>query len=135
LTIGGFPINIKQMYIISIKTGFSASHRIRGYKGNCSRLHGHNYKVEVNVKVDAVNKLGMCIDFRELKSISNKAVNSLDHKNLNDIAFFKENNPTAENIAKFLFGRIRKGLKVRSLLHSVKVWETEEYAVTYSDAT
>ncbi len=123
------------MYIISIKTGFSASHRIRGYKGNCSRLHGHNYRVEVNVRAKTLNKLGMCIDFRELKSISNKVMEKLDHKNLNDIAFFKKNNPTAENIARFIYNRVKKNLKEKSLLHSITVWETEEYAVTYGSQT
>ena len=76
------------MYIVSIKTGFSASHRIRGYKGNCSRLHGHNYTVEVNVEADTVNNIGMCIDFRELKKFSNTIISGLDHKNLNDNPVF-----------------------------------------------
>lgn len=119
------------MYIISIETKFSASHRIKGYKGNCSRIHGHNYRVEVSISSENINKLGMGIDFRELKAISQKVVSSLDHKNLNDVSYFKKNNPTAENIAKYIYKRLKKKLKKPISLDSVTVWETEEYAVTY----
>ena len=121
------------MYIISVKTTFSAAHNIEGYDGNCSRVHGHNYKIEVSVKADEVNKLGMCVDFRKLMQISKKATSLLDHKNLNNIPFFNKYNPTAENIAEFIYKKVKKELKGKIAIHSVKVWETEEYAVTYSE--
>ena len=119
--------------MISVKTTFSAAHNIEGYNGNCSRVHGHNYKIEVSVKADEVNKLGMCVDFRKLMQISKKATSLLDHRNLNDIPFFNKNNPTAENIAEFIYKKVKEELKGKIAIHSVKVWETEEYAVTYSE--
>lgn len=121
------------MFIISIKTEFSAAHSIKGYKGNCSELHGHNYTVEVNVKAHVVNEIGMCIDFRSLRKISEDAISCLDHKNLNDIPFFKKNNPTAECIAQFIYEKIKGELKGNISLYSVKVCETDKYAVTYSE--
>ncbi|MCK4395509.1 6-carboxytetrahydropterin synthase QueD [candidate division WOR-3 bacterium] len=121
------------MFIISVKIEFSAAHRIKGYKGNCSQFHGHNYKVEVNVKADEVNKIGMCVDFRKLSKISKNVVSYLDHKNLNDVPLFKKNNPTAESIAKFIYEKIKQQLKGALSLYSVKVWETDKYAVTYSE--
>jgi 6-pyruvoyltetrahydropterin/6-carboxytetrahydropterin synthase len=121
------------MYIISVKTTFSAAHNIEGYDGNCSRVHGHNYKIEVSVKADEVNKLGMCVDFRKLMQIAKKTTSLLDHKNLNNIPFFNKNNPTAENIAEFIYKKVKKELKGKIAIHSVKVWETEEYAVTYTE--
>jgi len=133
LTIEAFLFKLRKMFIISIKTDFSAAHSIKGYKGNCSQLHGHNYKVEVNVKADKANKIGMCIDFRKLKKVSKNVINCLDHKNLNDISFFKKNNPTAESIAKFIYEKTKKELKGKLYLYSVKVWETDEYAVTYTE--
>ena len=121
------------MFKISVKIEFSAAHRIKGYEGNCSQLHGHNYKVEVNVKADEVNKIGMCVDFRMLNKISKNAIGYLDHKNLNDVPFFKKNNPTAEGIAKFIYKKIKPQLKGALSLYSVKVWEMDKYAVTYSE--
>ena len=135
LTIVNFSLKLYKMFIISIETGFSAAHSIKGYKGDCSHIHGHNYRVEVNIQSDYLNKIGMSLDFRELKRISKKAVGSLDHKNLNDIEFFRKNNPTAENIAKFLYQIIKRELKGKVSLYSVKVWETDEYAVTYKELT
>lgn len=121
------------MFIISIKTSFSAAHRIEGYKGNCSELHGHNYTVEVNVKAEKVDSIGMCVDFRNLRETANKVISSLDHTNLNTIPFFKEKNPTAENIAQFIYKKVQAELEGDYSLNSIKVWETEKYAVTYSE--
>ena len=121
------------MFIISIKTDFSAAHHIKGYKGNCSELHGHNYHVEVSVRAHKVNSIGMCVDFRNLKEIAETAISGLDHKNLNVLPFFKEKNPTAEHIAQFIYEKITDNLKGSFSLDSVKVWETDKYAVTYSE--
>jgi len=121
------------MYKVSIRTDFSAAHIIRGYEGDCSRLHGHNYKVEVSVRADEVNGTGMCVDFRELKRIAKATINALDHTYLNDIAFFKKNNPTAENIARFIFDKIKGEIEAHLSLDSVTVWETDNYAVTYRE--
>ncbi|GAI64295.1 unnamed protein product [marine sediment metagenome] len=87
----------------------------------------------MNVKADEVNKIGMCVDFRKLSKISKNVVSYLDHKNLNDVPLFKKNNPTAESIAKFIYEKIQQQLKGALSLYSVKVWETDKYAVTYSE--
>jgi 6-pyruvoyltetrahydropterin/6-carboxytetrahydropterin synthase len=121
------------MYTVSIKTDFSAAHSIRGYQGDCSRLHGHNYTVEVKVNADSVDKIGMCVDFRELKKITKETIKVIDHTNLNDNPFFKENNPTAENIARFIFEEIKTRIKGKLSLDSVTVWESDDYAVTYRE--
>lgn len=121
------------MYTISIRTDFSAAHSIRGYEGDCSQIHGHNYRVEVQVKADKVNNIGMCLDFRELKKITTKTISIIDHTNLNDNPFFKENNPTAENIARFIFHRIKKRIKGKLSLYSITVWESDDYSVTYRE--
>jgi 6-pyruvoyltetrahydropterin/6-carboxytetrahydropterin synthase len=97
---------------------FDAGHYILDDKGSpCEEPHGHTYKLEVVVE-GPVRKDGMVIDFREIKEVVNKRVmKKLDHKNLNDI--FK--NPTAENIARWIFDELKKELNVVS----VKLWEGE----------
>lgn len=110
------------MYKISVNTTFSAAHFLEGYNGNCSRLHGHNWKVEaVFVASELVD--GMIIDFRECKKILQKAIEQLDHKNINDVLKCRT---TAENIAKWIFDTIDD-----PRLYQVKVWETSGSMASY----
>ena len=91
------------MYEISIQTVFSAAHRLRNYQGDCEALHGHNWKVQVTVQTHKLNEIGLAIDFKMLKKITNEALSRLDHACLNDIAPFDDMNPSSENIARVLF--------------------------------
>jgi len=94
---------------------FDASHYLPGYKGKCEQFHGHTYRLEVAVE-GKPGKDGMIMDFNELKNVVNSAViEKLDHRNLNDI--FK--NPTAENIALWIFRTLKKKMRVCS----VRLWE------------
>jgi 6-pyruvoyltetrahydropterin/6-carboxytetrahydropterin synthase len=94
---------------------FDSSHYLPGYKGKCEQFHGHTYRLEVGVS-GKVGKDGMLMDFNEMKRIvSGKIIEPLDHRNLNDL--FK--NPTAENIASWIFSELKKEMP----LYSVKLWE------------
>ncbi len=121
------------MFELTIIVDFEAAHCIRDYPGKCSRLHGHNWKVEVLVSGSKLNKLGMIIDFRELKEEVNKVIMTLDHYYLNETEAFSEINPTAENIAKYIFDELvskpafSQDIKVRA----IRVWESPHSAVTY----
>ncbi|MBD3379900.1 MAG: 6-carboxytetrahydropterin synthase QueD [Candidatus Omnitrophica bacterium] len=119
------------MYKVKVFGHFSGAHNLRGYKGKCEELHGHNWKVEVAASSEKLDDLGMVIDFTELKKSLKACLSGLDHKYLNDIEYFKDNNPTSENMAKYIFDRvseIRKDVKI----DSVTVWETETSSATYS---
>lgn len=121
------------MFELIIIVDFEAAHFIREYPGKCSRLHGHNWQVEVTVSGNQLNHLGMLIDFRELKEEVNKVIVNLDHYYLNEIEPFCTINPTAENIAKYIF----ESLSVNPIfggnvkIHLVKVWESPRSAVAY----
>lgn len=115
------------MYEIKIVREFSAAHRVEDYPGNCERLHGHNWKVEVAVRKGELDSLGMVMDFRRLKEITDRALDALDHRLLNDTPPFDAINPTAENIARHLFGEIARHAPV----FRVTVYETESSAATY----
>ena len=112
----------------SVQSSFSAAHRLRGYKGRCENMHGHNWKVELSVVAEGLNKQGIVVDFVDLKKALNKVLMQLDHKVLNDIRYFKKINPTSENIAKYIYDRVKgQGLRVKS----VSVWETDTSCATY----
>ena len=120
------------MFEIKIKTDFAAAHQLRGYPGNCERLHGHNYHVEVICQCEELDKLGMGIDFNILKGHIKSVVNELDHYNLNEKPYFIEINPSAENIAKWFYGEIsRKVNDDRIKLVRIDIWETDFCCASY----
>ena len=120
------------MYEVTIETSFSAAHRLRRYRGKCENLHGHNWKVAVSVVSDKLNKSGMVIDFQELKELTWSVLKKLDHQYLNDLLEFKKVNPTSENIAKFLYSKLKGKVKKRGAnLHRVKLWENEGSSVSF----
>ncbi len=119
------------MHRIKIHDRFASAHFLKGYKGECESLHGHNWKVEVEVQGESLDNIGMLIDFKHLKIIVNEILKNLDHRLLNDIAPFNESNPSSEIIAKYIYGRVREKLPRGISLHEVTVWESENSAATY----
>ena len=122
------------MYEIMIETGFSASHLVRGYPGDCAQPHGHNWKVRVYIRADHTNSLGMVIDFRRLKEITLELTEQLDHKPLNNLLPFAKENPTSENIARWLYRNLREKIDTADYyLWAVEVLETETSRVFYTE--
>ncbi|SEO29982.1 6-carboxytetrahydropterin synthase QueD [Propionispora vibrioides] len=122
------------MFELTIIVDFEAAHHIPDYPGKCCRLHGHNWKVEVSVKGNQLNTLGMLIDFKELKAEVQAIIGKLDHFYLNEIEPFCRISPTAENIAKYIYDELANhaGLAETVTVASVKVWESAHSAVSYS---
>lgn len=116
------------MYSIKIDSSFSSAHNLRGYKGKCEDLHGHNWKVEIVVSKDKLDKIGMVLDFKYLKARLNKVLDKLDHKYLNNVAYFKKVNPTSENISKYIFDILKPDI---AGFESVTVWESDRSSATY----
>jgi len=118
------------MYEIKVIDEFSGAHRLRGYKGKCESVHGHNWRVEACVYAKALDSSGMVMDFKELKKMLGRILVSLDHKDLNKIPYFRKLNPTSENIARFIHSRLSRGVK-KSL--KVSVWETSTSSASFED--
>lgn len=118
------------MYAVKIESYFSSAHSLRGYKGKCEELHGHNWKVEVTVEAGKLDRLGMVMDFRDLKIKLNKITEELDHKCLNRINYFKKVNPTSESIAQYIYDRLKKGVPRVKL---VTVWESHNSCASYNE--
>jgi 6-pyruvoyltetrahydropterin/6-carboxytetrahydropterin synthase len=120
------------MFELMVETHFSAAHQIRGYKGECEKLHGHNWKVQVYVIAERLNEIDIAIDFHVLKQITDEFIALLDHSFLNDIFPFTEKNPSSENIAKWIYDSLRKKLNDDNIqLSAVTVWESETTSATY----
>lgn len=121
-------------YLLKIVTDFASAHTLRDYPGQCSRMHGHNWKVEAEVLATQLDDTGMGVDFKVIKQETRKITDQLDHYYLNDIPPFDKINPTAENIAAWIYGELstainREGLKVQA----ITLWETERACVRYSE--
>jgi len=120
------------MFTAKVIDSFSAAHSLRGYQGDCERLHGHNYRVEVSVESPQLDKAGIVMDFRDLKQILERVINDLDHLYLNDTKPFTIINPSAENIAKYIFDSVYSEVKPPLRLKEVTVWENDSCCVCYS---
>lgn len=120
------------MFELMVETHFSSAHQLRGYKGECERLHGHNWKVQVYVLAERLNEIELAIDFHELRGLAEEVVAQLDHGFLNDIFPFTEKNPSSENIAKWIYDSLKKKLGDGDVnLSAVTIWESEFCSATY----
>ncbi|MCF8130664.1 MAG: 6-carboxytetrahydropterin synthase QueD [Deltaproteobacteria bacterium] len=113
------------VFEIYVQTHFSAAHALNGYPGDCARVHGHNWIIDVFVRCRELDEIGIGIDFREIKDSVKGVLKNLDHFNLNELPAFKEVNPTSENIARFLYRELSKQLNTDNIAVSkIKVSET-----------
>src|ERR1035437_6471405 len=120
------------MYRLKIITSFAAAHCLINYQGDCENLHGHNWKVEVAVTAQELDKAGLGIDFKVLKRDAGAIINELDHKYLNDNPAFRENSPSSELIAKYLYQRISERLNNDNIkVDSITVWESDNASARY----
>jgi len=122
------------MYKVKIIRQFSAAHSLDNYKGKCEALHGHNWKVEVLASSLKLNSSGMVMDFSDLKKITSNVIEELDHRHLNELDYFKEHNPSSEEIAKYIFDKLKDEIAVKGCkLEEVRVWETDTSCAVYQE--
>ena len=94
------------MFELVVNGAFEAAHRLVDYPGKCNRLHGHSWTVEMSVSGDKLDNIGMVADFKVLKSMLMEVLDAMDHQYLNELPQFKELNPTAEHLAKYIYETI-----------------------------
>lgn len=119
-------------YELLISADFAAAHRLREYDGNCERLHGHNWKVDVALRAEALDDLGMALDFREAKRLIGEVLDQFDHQYLNDVGAFRELNPTTENIARTVYQMLAAKLPDGVTVARVTAWESDNCGVSYT---
>jgi len=120
------------VYALTVRTSFAAAHRLRGYDGNCERLHGHNWQVDVTVESELLDDRGIALDFRTVKSAVNDLLAALDHRYLNEVSPFDRLNPSSENLARYLFEEMEKKIPAPARVARVTVWESEDARAEYT---
>ncbi len=127
------------MFRMTVENHFSAAHVICDYPGPCRQLHGHNYRVEVHLEGEELDALGMLIDYVEVKRALEQVLDPLDHQFLNELPEFSAMQPTSEQIARLIYGRLKDALlttddlRRRVRLADVTVYESERQGVGYGE--
>lgn len=120
------------MFEITTEAQFSAAHRLKNYQGPCENLHGHNWLVKATVKCSQLDACGIGVDFKILKGHLKTIINQFDHKDLNDVLEPFNLNPSSENIACFIFHKLKTALENwNGSVVRVQVYETPGNAATY----
>ena len=121
------------MFEITIEETFAAGHALRNYRGKCENVHGHNYRCQVMVEGEQLDDIGLLVDFVELKRVVHSVLDRLDHTWLNEFPPFDVLNPSAENMAKYIYDEVTSGLGERKgvRIGSVRLWETDTASATY----
>ena len=127
------------MYELKVKYRFSSAHYLREYNGKCENLHGHNWKVELILRGEELDKIGILYDFTKLKKIFKGLLdNTMDHVLVNDVPYFQKHNPSAENLAKYLYTEYSKLLNNSEenkcvKVYKVVVYETDDASAAYME--
>jgi 6-pyruvoyltetrahydropterin/6-carboxytetrahydropterin synthase len=122
------------VYELKIISQFAAAHRLREFHGKCEQLHGHNWRIEVYVKGESLGEDGLLIDFGVIKENTRKALQELDHMFLNDLPFFKDRNPSSENIARYIYDFLSNRLNNENVrISRVDAWESDTACATYME--
>jgi len=122
------------MYEVSVDESFAAAHNLRNYRGKCENLHGHNYKVRITLAGQELDSTGLLYDFVQLKKAIQDVIRSLDHTYLNERPPFDVLNPSAENIARYIYDETARQLPRAANgagIASITVWESDVTAATY----
>ncbi|MBF0118117.1 MAG: 6-carboxytetrahydropterin synthase QueD [Desulfobacterales bacterium] len=120
------------MFELKIITTFAAAHQLKMVAKKCENLHGHNWKIEVCVVGNDLTDAGIVMDFGQLKNMVSEITSKLDHKYLNDLPFFHENNSSSENIAKYIANELSAQLASSHIkVSKVTAWESDDAAATY----
>jgi 6-pyruvoyltetrahydropterin/6-carboxytetrahydropterin synthase len=120
------------MYELRVITYFAAAHQLRHFRGKCEKLHGHNWKIEVYIEGEELNDIGLLIDFKDVKNATSKILEGLDHSFLNELPPFKDQNPSSENIAAYIFRELGNELNNnRVKVSKVTAWESDFASATY----
>jgi 6-pyruvoyltetrahydropterin/6-carboxytetrahydropterin synthase len=122
------------MYQLSVEESFASAHQLRGYKGKCEKLHGHNWRVVMTVRGETLDSTGLLVDFGVLKNVLRKLCAVFDHSFLNEIFPFTEINPSSENIARIFAEMAAKEIRLLGkdiIVESISIYESENSKCTF----
>ena len=116
------------MWELKIETSFAAAHHLLNYNGECENQHGHNWKVEVFIEGNILDKSNILMDFKVLKKHVNDVIKTLDHKDINTLDDFKDISPSSEILSKYIYIKLKT---IIPILKKVSVWETSNACASY----
>jgi 6-pyruvoyltetrahydropterin/6-carboxytetrahydropterin synthase len=120
------------MYELKVVTKFAAAHQLTMVGAKCESMHGHNWKIEVHVTGEKLDKGGVIMDFGVIKKHVREIMSLLDHKYLNELEFFRQSQPSSENIACFVARELQQRMDHSSVRVSrVAAWESDDACATY----
>ena len=120
------------MWELEVSSSFSAAHRLCGYGAPCENVHGHNWKVFAVVRCDRLDDVGIGIDFKALRARLREILAGLDHRDLNATPPFDAMNPSAENLARWVFERLAEKLADSpARVARIVVRENDDSGATY----
>ena len=130
------------MYEIKTQAYFSAAHHLLNYDGECENQHGHNWMVEAFVSGESLDKSNILIDYKVLKRELNAVLDTLDHKDLNELPEFKNitqlndivfqgESPSSEMISAYIYSKLKEKIVQ---LSKITVWETQTSCCSYFEA-
>ncbi|MDM8553272.1 6-carboxytetrahydropterin synthase QueD [Desulfococcaceae bacterium HSG7] len=125
------------MFELKVKTHFAAAHQLKMVGEKCENLHGHNWKIEICISGEKLNKAGVLVDFGIIKQHLSTVMLTLDHKFLNELEFFAQDNPpSSENIAVYIANKLQALIDDQDIrVSSVTAYESENAAATYMPPT
>lgn len=126
------------MFTLSVKIRFSSAHSLREYPGKCANIHGHTFTAECMIRGNQLDSQGMLIDFHALEDMVENITDEFDHRLINDHPSFTEEglNPTAENLAFYIYKKLNEILKEKGptiSVHEVRVWESDDAYASYRE--
>jgi 6-pyruvoyltetrahydropterin/6-carboxytetrahydropterin synthase len=121
------------MFIISVERRFRASHQLVLPDGSKEPVHEHDWAVTAELGSDRLNNMGIVMNFQRLQAMIDKIVAGFDKKALESTGFFRQNNPSAENVAKYIYEKLRTGLPEGVKLLNVRVVEEPGCSAMYRE--
>lgn len=120
------------MFTIRVETHFQASHRLRLSDGSIEPAHDHDWLVTAEVCSGKLNPMGIVMDFVKLKAMMDEIVCDFDHTALDTLGYFRQNNSSAENVAKYIYEKLRTKLPKEVQLRSIRVVEEPGCSAEFS---
>ena len=120
------------MYELKVVTRFAAAHQLTMVGAKCENMHGHNWKIEVYVIGENLDKAGVLVDFGEIKKHVADIMTMLDHQYLNELPSFENKQPSSENIAYLIATELQQRIANPSVSVSrITAWESDDAGATY----
>lgn len=120
------------MFTVRVESVFHASHQLIFADGSKESLHKHDWRTIVSVDSYGLSGEGLVMDFRQLKKLLDETIAGFEGKSLNEIDCFKRDNPSAENVARYIFEELENKLPKGVKLRNVKVFEQPGFSVKFA---